>query len=114
MHLLFVCGRNRLRSPTAEQVFNGICGVEVHSAGVNPDAEEPLSSELIEWADIVFVMESSHRAKMVRQFSSALRGKRIVCLGIADDYEYMQPELIELLWDRVPRSVPALAAAKPA
>ncbi len=113
MRLLFVCGRNRLRSPTAEQVFAGVCGAETRSAGVNPDAEEPLSAEDIAWADVIFVMEPAHRAKMARKFTSHLRGKRVVCLGIADEYEYMQPALIQLLWDRVPKSLPALAAARP-
>jgi predicted protein tyrosine phosphatase len=53
MRLLFVCGRNRFPSPTAEQVFGSVAGMEALSAGVSPDAEEPLSAELIEWADVV-------------------------------------------------------------
>ena len=46
---LFVCSQNRLRSPTAEQVFAQHPGIEVASAGTNNDAENPLTSELIEW-----------------------------------------------------------------
>jgi predicted protein tyrosine phosphatase len=110
--LLFVCGRNRRRSPTAEQIFSGINGVETRSAGINADAEEPLSAEVIEWADLVFVMEASQRAKLARMFPTFLRNKRVVCLGIPDDYGLMDARLIELLWSRVPRSVPALKAAK--
>ena len=87
MRLLFVCGRNRLRSPTAEQYSPGICEMETCSAGVSPDAEEPLSAELIQWADVIFVMEASHQSKMARTFTSHLRGKRVVCLNIPDDYE---------------------------
>ena len=41
MRLLFVCGRNRLRSPTAERVFAAVPGVEAESAGVAPDADGP-------------------------------------------------------------------------
>ena len=37
---LFLCSRNRLRSPTAEQVFASRPGVETASAGLAPDAEE--------------------------------------------------------------------------
>jgi predicted protein tyrosine phosphatase len=113
MNVLFVCGRNRLRSPTAEELFSGVCGVETSSAGVSPDAESPLTADLIEWADVVLVMEPQHRAKMARSFGRQLRGKRVACLGIPDKYDYMAPELIDLLWERVPRSVPALTAAKP-
>jgi len=61
MRLLFVCGRNRLRSPTAERLFAGIAGVETRSAGVSPDADEPLSLDAIEWADVIFVMEPEQR-----------------------------------------------------
>jgi predicted protein tyrosine phosphatase len=114
MRLLFVCGRNRMRSPTAEQLFSGVPGVEACSAGTSPDADHPLTADLVAWADVVFVMEPARRAKVSRRFARALRGKRVVCLGIPDDYRYRSPELVRLLWERVPRSVPCLAAAKPA
>jgi predicted protein tyrosine phosphatase len=107
VRLLFVCGRNRLRSPTAETIFD-LDGVETASAGVSPDADTPLDGELIEWADIVLFMEADHRRKASRRFAAALRGKSTVCLNVPDRFEYMQLELIELLWQRVPRSVPAL------
>jgi predicted protein tyrosine phosphatase len=45
---LFVCSQNRLRSPTAEQIFSNRTDIEVSSAGTNNDAENPLGSELIE------------------------------------------------------------------
>jgi len=101
MKVLFVCSRNRLRSPTAEEIFATVPGWEVQSAGVSPDAEVRLTAEMVEWADVVFVMEEIHRAKLNRQFGSRLRAKRIVCLNISDEYEFMQPELIELLKRRV-------------
>lgn len=112
MRLLFICGRNRLRSPTAEQLFSGIGGVETRSAGLSPDAESPLTAEDIEWADLIFVMEESHRSKLNREFAALLKGKRVVCLGIADDFQFMQSELVDLLWDRVPQSVPVLKGAR--
>ena len=100
---LFVCSRNRLRSPTAEQVFSLWQGVECASAGVHPSADVPLSGELIAWADIVFVMEPAHRRKMARDFGRHLGGKRVVVLGIPDDYALMDPELVRLLETRVGR-----------
>lgn len=101
--LLFICSQNRLRSPTAEAVFAQWPGVEAMSAGLNPDATTPVSSDLVEWADILVVMERSHRNKLSKKFGSALKGKRIVVLGIPDEYEYMQPELVRLLKSVVPR-----------
>lgn len=113
MKLLFVCGRNKRRSPTAEEAFTGIEGIEVRSAGVSPDAETPLDAELIEWADVIFVMERIHREKMNHRFSKRLRRKKIVCLGVPDVYEHTSPELVRLLWRLVPRSVPGLEGMEP-
>ncbi|GGA88156.1 protein-tyrosine-phosphatase [Arenimonas soli] len=104
--VLFVCAKNRLRSPTAEHVFSDWEGVETSSAGINRDADSPVTPELLDWADTILVMEPSHRAKLVARFGSHLRGKRVVSLGIPDDYEYMAPALVELLLAKVPRHLP--------
>ncbi|MCM5682325.1 phosphotyrosine protein phosphatase [Schlegelella sp. S2-27] len=97
MRLLFICGRNRMRSPTAEALFDGHEQVQTLSAGVNPDADVPVSVELIDWADRIYVMERTHRDALNARFGKALSGKRVTCLGIPDRYEYMQPQLIEVL-----------------
>lgn len=102
MRLLFVCSRNRLRSPTAEAVFSDYEDVEVLSAGTSPDAETPVSADLVEWADIVFAMEEVHRKRLMSNFGALLLTKRIVVLGIRDKYQYMDPELIEILKSKVP------------
>lgn len=107
MRLLFVCARNRLRSPTAERVFATVPGVEAESAGVAPDAENPAIPEPVAWADVILVMEATHRAKLSRLFPAALRGKRVVCLDIPDDDDFMDPELVRLLRERVGRAIPS-------
>src|SRR4030095_13269379 len=99
--ILFVCSQNRLRSPTAERVFSGRSGLEVTSAGLNNSATVPVSDGLIEWADIIFVMEKSHRNKISKKFKLSLRNKRVICLDIPDEYEYMDQELVGLLEERV-------------
>jgi predicted protein tyrosine phosphatase len=113
MKLLFLCARNHLRSPTAEVIFAGVDGVETRSAGVNPDAEQVVSGDDVEWADIILVMEPAQRKKLNRAFGKLLRDKKVVCLAIPDEFDYMEPALIELLWERVPPIVPALFDAKP-
>ena len=100
-HVLFICSQNRLRSPTAEKIFFGRPGVEVASAGLNPDAVNPLSNDLIEWADVVFVMEKSHRNKLSKKFKAFLTTQRVICLDIPDLYDYMDPVLIQLLETKV-------------
>ncbi len=99
--LLFVCSQNRLRSPTAEAVFSEYEGVEAIGAGTNAHAETPVSGDLIEWADIIFVMEQTHKNKISAKYNDLLKGKRLVVLDIPDIYECMQPELIQLLKAKV-------------
>jgi predicted protein tyrosine phosphatase len=105
-HYLFICSQNKLRSPTAEQIFADYPGIETLSAGTNHDAETPLDDEMLRWADTIFVMEKTHRNKIQKRFRSALSGSRIVCLDIPDDYEFMAPELIALLQARMARFLP--------
>jgi predicted protein tyrosine phosphatase len=105
MRLLFVCSRNRLRSPTAAAVFSAYPGVEAMSAGTSPDAENPISAELIEWADVVLAMEKMHRRKLNELFKAKLKAKKIVVLDIPDDYSFMDSELVRILKVKVPRCV---------
>ena len=105
MNLLFVCSRNRLRSPTAEVVFAELTGHAVLSAGTSADAETVVSADLVEWADIIFAMEGVHRRRLNRRFASLLRTKRIIVLGIADEYRYMDPQLIEILKEKVSQHI---------
>jgi predicted protein tyrosine phosphatase len=97
VHALFVCGPGRMRSLTAEQVFATRADLRVAAAGVDSRAEHAVSAQLVQWADVVFVMEDVQRDKLVQRFGEALRGKQIVSLGIPDRYEYMDPQLIRLL-----------------
>lgn len=97
MNALFICSANRLRSPTAEQVFAQWPGVDADSAGLSNDATSVLSPEQLEWADVVFVMEKAHRNKLSKRFKRHLGGKRVICLDIPDDYAFMDPVLIRLL-----------------
>jgi len=107
--ILFVCSQNRLRSPTAEQVFARASGVKCTSAGTNNDAENPLTSELIKWADLIFVMEKVHRNKVTAKFRPYLHDKRVICLDIPDEYEYMDPRLVQLLKVKVSRFLPGVS-----
>jgi len=94
LRVLFICSRNRRRSPTAERVFAGQAGLEVASAGLAPDAEEVVSPEALEWAQLIFVMEKAHRARLRRRFGPHLRHAKVVCLDIPDDYEFMDEALV--------------------
>jgi predicted protein tyrosine phosphatase len=95
--VLFLCSRNRLRSPTAEQVFAAWPDLETDSAGLAADSDAPLSVEQLEWAELIMVMEPLHRRRLLSRYPDHLKGKLVVVLGIRDEYAFMQPELIDLL-----------------
>ncbi len=102
LRVLFVCTQNKLRSPTAETIFRDHPGWEVASAGTDRTAETPLTRDLLEWADVAVCMQKQHRDWIRSKLKGALSDDRILILGIPDDYEYMDPELVELLRRLVP------------
>lgn len=106
MNVLFLCSQNRLRSPTAEQLFADHPGIACSSAGLNHDAVNPLTPELVEWADLIFVMEQAHRHRLSTRFGAQLRGQRVVCLDIPDEYPFMAPALVGLLRRKVTPHLP--------
>lgn len=96
-NLLFICSRNQWRSPTGEAVWRRREGFAARSAGTSPRAKRTVSAADIQWADIIFVMESKHRSRLKARFSQLLAHKPLRVLDIPDEYRYMDEELIELL-----------------
>ena len=97
LHVLFVCGKARKRSPTAADIVATWGFVVTDCAGVSSDADTVVSLNEIEWADRIIVMEPKQKKKLTNLFKNALNDKVIRCLNIPDNYEYMQPELVETL-----------------
>jgi predicted protein tyrosine phosphatase len=106
-NILFICSQNRLRSPTAEQVFASWPGIETASAGLNHGAQNPVTPELLEWAGLIFVMERAHRTKVSAKFKPFMRNKRVICLDIPDEFAYMAPELVRILLAKVSPHLPS-------
>jgi predicted protein tyrosine phosphatase len=68
-------------------------GIEVSSAGTSPEADCPVSGDLLDWADEIFVMDKKQQRQLKARYAGRLKDKRLVCLNIPDRYELMQPEL---------------------
>ena len=100
-NLLFVCSRNKRRSLTAEMIFKKDERFSVKSCGTSPASRIKITEKLINWADVIFVMEKRHKEIIRQQFQGVLQDKIIKVLFIPDDFELMQPELIELLKTKV-------------
>jgi len=97
--LLFICTLNLQRSPTAEKIFKD--KYDTKSAGVDETAKAPLTSSLLEWADVVFVMEDWHRKFISEKFPKEYLKKKIINLDIPDMYYFMNEELVKVLKEKV-------------
>lgn len=98
MNILFVCSRNQWRSPTAEKIWQKQHpGLTARSAGTSPNAKRTVSAKDLQWAEAIFVMEEKHKARLVAEYRRVIGHTPIHVLDIPDDYQYMDPELIELL-----------------
>ena len=103
INILFVCSENKLRSVTAEIVFSDHAKINALGAGTNRDAETTVTGDLIEWADVILVMEKTHKNKVAKKFKDLLKGKKLAVLDIPDNYDVMDEELVAILKARVPR-----------
>jgi len=102
---LFICSKNKWRSPTAEKIFHLRNDFEARSAGTENGARIKITDGHIGWADIIFVMEKKHMRRIRDKFGNLLEGKQIVNLDIPDDYQFMDEELIDILEVRVAEQI---------
>lgn len=94
--ILFICGRNKWRSPTAENIYRNDPRIEVKSAGTSDKSPHPISISDLLWADLVLVMEGKYKGKISGLFRD-IHLPAIKSLDIPDEYSYMDEELIELI-----------------
>lgn len=97
VRVLFICGKAQARGPTAAQIASQMEDVRADCGGLSNDADDLLSVEQLEWADVIFVMEPRHKTQLSSKFGSAIRGKQVINLDVPDLYSFMQPELVEIL-----------------
>ena len=104
LNVLFICSRNQWRSPTAEAVWRNHPELRVRSAGTSPNARRHVSVDDIRWSQSIFVMEDKHKSRLLAEFGRIIANKPIHVLEIPDEYQYMDPELV----DQVKASVGAI------
>lgn len=91
--ILFICGRNKRRSRTAEYIFKNDERFQVRSAGLSPNSNRKVSVGDINWSDLILVMEKEHRNK-IKSLFPANELPQIQVLYIEDVYEYLDPRLV--------------------
>lgn len=94
-NLLFICSKNQWRSPTAELLFKNHPKHTARSAGTSATARIRVTQKIIDRADVVFVMERRHKQLLSQRLE--LNGKQVKVLDIEDNYQFNDPELIEIL-----------------
>ena len=101
--VVFVCSGNLDRSPTAEEMFRERSDLEVRSAGTSllSALRTRLSRDLVNWADVIFVMEDRHAEYIAQKLGMPDALEKVIVLGIPDRYRKNDPELRRLLRERV-------------
>jgi len=95
-NLLFVCGGNTQRSPTFEIWFKkNRPEYDVRSAGIFYYCPQKLTKELLEWADVVYVMDLDQDMFIARKFPEFL--EKAVVVGCNDDYQRESSQLFKLI-----------------
>ena len=90
-----------MRSATVAEIFKEDTRFTVKSAGTHQSATTLLSETVLGWADSIIVMEKHHRNTIRKRFPQVYQTKKIVCLYIEDNYEFMQEELIYSLQEKI-------------
>jgi predicted protein tyrosine phosphatase len=94
LNALFICGKARMRSPTAAAIAAQWAGITTDFAGLSNDADGPIGPEQLAWADVICVMEARQATRLKALFGTHLHAKRIVVLNIPDRYVLMEDALI--------------------
>ena len=87
------------RSPTAESLLRGKDGFETSSAGIWKYAHRRITEEMIDWADIIFVMDEEQKKAVTALEPEAVSKVRV--LNIPDIYTRNDPELVQMLKTRL-------------
>jgi predicted protein tyrosine phosphatase len=109
--VLFLCRHNFMRSPTAERMFGKRPDLEVRSAGTAADALTRVNARMLEWADLIFIIDDQQRRSLRRRFAGHPTLEHLICLDIPDEFTFMQPELVDLLAARATPHLPLSAPA---
>jgi predicted protein tyrosine phosphatase len=97
LHVLFVCTQNKVRSLTAEHLYQQRQDLAVRSCGTAPFAKNQLTDEIMNWAEMVFIFDDSQQEVLEQKFGKDVLGKEVVKLGVEDVYQYKSENLVNKL-----------------
>jgi predicted protein tyrosine phosphatase len=106
LKVLFVCSANKDRSATAEEYAREAYSIHKYdAAGTNHKlcfkyGTQYITEELLVWADLVLAMENKHKKEILKQVGTG-PGNKIKIFGIRDHFEFGNPELKEILKEKL-------------
>ncbi len=100
LNVLFVCSYNHWRSPTGERVWRNTLGLNVRFAGTSRRARCALRHDDIVWADVILVIQEKHKSRCLAEYCQTASAKEIYDLDIPDDFQFMDPEFVEILREK--------------
>lgn len=97
--VLCVCSAGLLRSPTMAWVLSQApFNYNTRAAGISEEFALILVDDvLIEWADEIVCADREHVNHILTQFPQV---ESVVCLDLPDQYQYRDPELVDLIFKR--------------
>ena len=104
--VLFICSANKDRSASAELICTEkFPDISFDSAGTNEKICWQLGTvfvnqELVDWADLILVMERKHQQFIQSNFKLT-KGSKLQTLAIKDVYTYMEASLLECIEAKV-------------
>ena len=96
--VLSVCSAGLLRSPTIAWVLSqDPYNYNTRACGVHDYALVPLDQVLLTWADEIVCVQSDHEVVVNKLLADCGLNTPVINLMIPDNYEYRNPELIEMI-----------------
>jgi predicted protein tyrosine phosphatase len=95
--VLFICGKARKRSPTAVEVASNWPELLADFGGLSKDADERVTQEQLEWADVVMVMEHRQKARLRNIMGPLPSHTKAISMNIPDNYDFMDETLVDIL-----------------
>lgn len=99
-NILVVCGRNKIRSKTAEYLFRNDDRINIRSVGLSPTSSRKINHQDFEWASLILVMENKHKSRILKTYEN-IKMPKILVLNIKDEYQYLDHELCEILKTKI-------------
>lgn len=100
LNILVVCSHNKWRSPTVEKIYRRDTRFRIRSAGLSKLSPHFLSQSDLLWTNLLLYMEKDHLERIKALYPDSEFPKSIN-LDIPDEYPFMDPELIEIIKDKI-------------